>query len=172
VKYNPPQGVQAVSNVVNVSAEPLEVEEEFYKPKPRVDDTEIDITPMIDIVFVLLIFFLVTSKMTAEETPPLPKARHGVVVPAKESVIIIMKRGSGQQAEVKKSDGVLFSTDPEQQSAEIAQYVADGIDAGKKHVIIRAEGTVRHGEIGRVSKAISDSLGEGEVINIAVMEEG
>jgi biopolymer transport protein ExbD len=148
VKYNPPQGVQAVSNVVNVSAEPLEVEEEFYKPKPRVDDTEIDITPMIDIVFLLLIFFLVTSKMTAEETPPLPKA------------------------EVKKSDGSLFSTDPEQQSAEIAQYVADGIDAGKKHVIIRAEGTVRHGEIGRVSKAISESMGEGEVINIAVMEEG
>lgn len=151
----------------------IEVEEEFYKPKPRVDDTEIDITPMIDIVFLLLIFFLVTSKMTAEETPPLPKARHGVVVPAKESIVIVMTRGTGTQAEVKKSDGkVAFAIDPEQQAAEIAQYVADGIDAGKKHVIIRAEGTVRHGEIGRVSKAISDSLGEGEVINIAVMEEG
>lgn len=161
-----------MSTVVSPVTEEIEVEEEFYRPKPRVDDTEIDITPMIDIVFLLLIFFLVTSKMTAEETPPLPKARHGIVVPAKESVVIVMKRGTGSQAEVKKSGGVAFSADPEQQAAEIAQYVADGIDAGKKHVIIRAEGTVRHGEIGRVSKAISDSLGEGEVINIAVMEEG
>jgi biopolymer transport protein ExbD len=161
-----------MSNAVGATEEEVDIEEEFYKPKPRVDDTEIDITPMIDIVFLLLIFFLVTSKMTAEETPPLPKARHGIVVPAKESVVIVMKRGTVTQAEVKKSDGVLFSTDPEQQAAEIAQYVSDGIDAGKKHVIIRAEGTVRHGEIGRVSKAISDSLGEGEVINIAVMEEG
>jgi biopolymer transport protein ExbD len=161
-----------MSTAVSAKDEEVDIEEEFYKPKPRVDDTEIDITPMIDIVFLLLIFFLVTSKMTAEETPPLPKARHGIVVPAKESVVIVMKRGTVTQAEVKKSDGVLFSTDPEQQAAEIAQYVSDGIDAGKKHVIIRAEGTVRHGEIGRVSKAISDSLGEGEVINIAVMEEG
>lgn len=161
-----------MSSTISTADDEIEIEEEFYKPKPRVDDTEMDITPMIDITFLLLIFFLVTSKMTAEETPPLPKARHGIVVPAKESVVIVMTRGTGTQAIVKRSDGALFAEDLEQQAAEIAQYVADGIDAGKRHVIIRAEGTVRHGEIGRVSKAISDSLGEGEVINIAVMEEG
>lgn len=161
-----------MSNVTAPDDDELEIEEEFYKPKPRVDDTEMDITPMIDITFLLLIFFLVTSKMTAEETPPLPKARHGMVVPAKESVIIVMKRGTGGQAEVKKSTGDAFSTDAEQQSAEIVEYVTKGIDAGKRHVIIRAEGTVRHGEINRVCKAISESLGDGEVINIAVMEEG
>jgi biopolymer transport protein ExbD len=161
-----------MSNVPVEIEDEIEVEEEFYKPKPRNDDTEMDITPMIDITFLLLIFFLVTSKMTAESTPDLPRARHGMVVPSKESVIIIVTRGTGTQAEVKRADGSLFSSDLEQQAAEIAEYVASGIDKGKKHVIVKAEGAVRHGEIGRIRKAISESLGEGEVINLAVLEAG
>jgi biopolymer transport protein ExbD len=150
----------------------IEVEEDFLKPRPPSTDDEMDITPMIDITFLLLIFFIVSSKMNAEQAVELPQARHGGVVAAKESVIIIMKRGTGDQAEVLKADGTAFSQDSEQQNAEVAEYVAKGIDAGKKHVIIRAEGSVRHGEIGRVSEAISESLEEGEVINIAVMEQG
>ncbi len=161
----------------NVVAEPvledeIEVEEDFLSPRPASNDDELDITPMIDITFLLLIFFLVSSKMTAEQAVDLPKARHGGVVAGKESVIIIMKRGTGDQAEVQKGDGTGFSADIDQQNAEIADYVAQGIDAGKKHVIIRAESSVRHGEIGRVSEAISESLEEGALINIAVMEQG
>ncbi len=148
-----------------------EVEEDFLRPRPRNNDEELDITPMIDITFLLLIFFLVSSKMNAEQAVDLPKARHGGVIAGKESVIIIMKRGSGDEAEVNKADGSPFSADTEQQNAEIAEYVQQGIDAGKKHVIIRAEGSVRHGEIGRVSAAISESLEEGALINIAVMEQ-
>ncbi|MEZ6137308.1 MAG: biopolymer transporter ExbD [Pirellulaceae bacterium] len=149
----------------------IEVEEDFLKPRPPSADDEMDITPMIDITFLLLIFFIVSSKMNAEQAVELPQARHGGVVAAKESVVIVMKRGTGDLAEVLKADGTAFSPDAEQQNAEIAEYVAQGIDAGKKHVIIRAEGSVRHGEIGRVSEAISESIEEGEVINIAVMEQ-
>lgn len=150
----------------------IEVEEEFLRSRPPNNDDELDITPMIDITFLLLIFFLVSSKMTAEQAVDLPQARHGGVIAAKESVIIVVKRGTGDQAEVLKADATPFSTDVEQQNAEIAEYVQQGIDAGKKHVIIRAEGAVRHGEIGRISEAISESLEEGEMINIAVMEQG
>jgi biopolymer transport protein ExbD len=149
----------------------IEVEEEFVKPRPLSSDDEMDITPMIDITFLLLIFFLVASKMNPEQAVELPQARHGGVVAAKESVVIVMRRGTGERADVLKADGGNFSQDPEQQNIEIAEYVAAGIEAGKKHVIIRAEGSVRHGEIGRVSEAISESLEEGEVINIAVMEQ-
>ncbi len=149
----------------------IEVEEDFLKRKPQVLDEEMDITPMIDITFLLLIFFIVSSKMNAEQAVDLPKARHGGVVAAKESVVVIMKRGTGDQAEVEKSDGTPFSSDIEQQNADIAEYISAGIDDGKKHVIIRAEGSVRHGEIGRVSEAISQAIEEGEMINIAVMEQ-
>lgn len=148
-----------------------EVEEDFLRPRRPSTDDELDITPMIDITFLLLIFFLVSSKLDAEQAVDLPKARHGGVVVGKESVILIMRRGTGDQSEVLRSDGGPFSRDLEQQNEEIAVYVQQGLDAGKKHVIIRAEGSVRHGEVGRVSGAISESMEEGQVINIAVMEQ-
>jgi biopolymer transport protein ExbD len=150
----------------------MEVEEEFYRPRTLRVDSEMDITPMIDITFLLLIFFLVSSRMTAEQTVELPTARHGEVVPVKDSAIIVMRRGSGEIAEVLRFDGSAFSADLELQNAEIAEYVAGQRALGKQHVIIRAEGSVRHGEIGRVSRAISESLEEGDFINIAVMEQG
>ncbi len=154
-----------------IALEDIEVEQDFLTPRPPASDDEMDITPMIDITFLLLIFFLVASKMSAEEAVDLPQARHGGVVAGKESVIILMKRGTGDRAEVLKADATPFSIDTEQQNAEIAEYVQQGIDAGKKHVIIKAEGNVRHGEVGRISEAISESLDEGEVINVAVMEQ-
>jgi biopolymer transport protein ExbD len=153
------------------SVDEMEVEEEFLRSRPPNMDDELDITPMIDITFLLLIFFLVSSKMNAEQAVDLPKARHGSVIAGKQSVILLMKRGTGDQSRVQRSDGSDFSLDLEQQNAEIAEYVQTGLDAGKKHVIIKAEGTVRHGEIGRVSEAISESMEPGEVINIAVMEQ-
>ncbi len=151
--------------------EQLIIEEDFLRPRPPSNDDEMDITPMIDITFLLLIFFLVASRPSAEQAVDLPKARHGGLVAGKESVIIMMRRGTGDQAEVKKGDGSSFSSDTEQQNAEIADYVQQGLDAGKKHVIIRAEGTVRQGEIDRVSSAISEALEEGAIINTAVMEQ-
>lgn len=155
----------------DIRLDDIEVEEDFLTPRPPGTDDELDITPMIDITFLLLIFFLVTSKMNEAAPVALPQARHGSVVAGKEAAIIVMKRGTGELAEVTKGDGGAFSPDPEQQNAEIAEYIQQEIDAGKVQVIIRAEGAVRHGEIGRVSEAIGESIEEGKMINIAVMEQ-
>lgn len=145
-------------------------DEDFLKPrKPNMDD-ELDITPMIDITFLLLIFFIVSSKMNAEQTVDLPKARHGGAISAKESAIILMRRGT-DLAEVVKADGTKFSSDVEQQNAEITDYVQQELDSGKKFVVVKAEGSVRHGEVSRVVSAISESLEDGAMINIAVMEQ-
>lgn len=163
----------SMSQVVVPIADEVELEEETFMPlAPQLNDDEIDITPMIDIVFLLLIFFIVSSKMNAEQAVDLPKARHGGVIAGKEAVIILMKRGTGDQAEVLKSDGTKFPGDLEQQNVEIGEYIQKGIDSGKKHVVIKAEGSVRHGEVNRVTEAISESLNEGDLINIAVMEQG
>jgi hypothetical protein len=94
------------------------------------------------------------------------------VIAGKESVIILIKRGTGEQSEVLKADGTKFTSDIEQQNIDIAEYVQKGLDSGKKHVVIKAEGAVRQGEIKRISGAISESMNEGDVINIAVMEQG
>lgn len=158
--------------IETVREETAEADTEFMPLRKAVMDDEIDITPMIDIVFLLLIFFIVSSKMNAEQAVDLPKARNGSVVAGKESVILLMKRGTGDMAEVLRADGSKFTADIEQQKVDIADYVRKGLDAGKKHVIIKAEGSVRHGEVGRVTEAISESMEQGDVINVAVMEQG
>lgn len=163
--------MSAASEIEPVEELEEELDGPVVLPRPAAMDDEIDITPMIDIVFLLLIFFLVSSKMTGEQYVELPKARHGTVVAAKEAVVLLVKRGAGPQAEVLRADGTAFSSDLEQQAAEVAEYVQQGIDSGKKHVVVRAEGTVRHGEISRLSEAISEAVAEGEFINVAVMEQ-
>ena len=49
----------------------------IFKRKRSLEEAEMDITPMIDCTFLLLIFFLVTSKMKPELAVDLPKAKHG-----------------------------------------------------------------------------------------------
>ena len=49
----------------NLPIEDGEPELVSLPPRPPMDD-EMDITPMIDMTFLLLIFFILTSKMTGE----------------------------------------------------------------------------------------------------------
>ncbi|HBE72167.1 MAG TPA: hypothetical protein DDW52_28870 [Planctomycetaceae bacterium] len=157
----------------DVELDDVVIEEDFVKRKPQDDDEDMDITPMIDITFLLLIFFLVTSKMNEAAPVSLPAARHGNVVAARNSVIVVVKVGAGETALVERADGSAFSSDPEQQGTEIAEYVAQQFDTGdKSSVIVRAEGGVKQVEIGRVSKAIAESLEEGMPINFAIEEQG
>ena len=68
------------------------------KRKPAVD-TELDITPMIDVTFLLLIFFLVASTPNAQTAVELAPARHGDGVSEQSSVIVTIARNeSGDYA--------------------------------------------------------------------------
>lgn len=139
-------------------------------PRPPMDD-EMDITPMIDLTFLLLIFFILTSKMTGEKTYDIPSAKHGTTVPSKACVSVIVSRGSGEVPIVARGDGTLFSDDPEQQSAEISEYVQLELESGRKtEVLIRAEGNVTSGQLNKVKQAIGEVIGEDRLINIAVSE--
>ena len=50
-------------------------------------DAEMDFTPMIDMVFLLLIFFLVASKIDQATSVKLPPARHGWRLPRKTPLL-------------------------------------------------------------------------------------
>ena len=67
--------------------EDLDDRPEPLTPRDSIEDTEIDITPMIDITFLLLIFFIVSSKMDPAANVPLPAATTGVVISVKSSII-------------------------------------------------------------------------------------
>jgi biopolymer transport protein ExbD len=134
-------------------------------------DSEMDITPMIDMTFLLLIFFVLTSKMTGEKSFEIPPAKNGSLVPTKNCVSIIVSRGSGDVPIVANGDGVLFSDDPDQQVAEIGEYVQLELESGRKsEILIRAEGNVTAGQLYKVKQAIAEVLEENKMLHIAVQE--
>ncbi len=133
-------------------------------------DDDMDMTALIDITFLLLIFFIVTSKLANEVTQPLPIARHGQLV-ATDKTIILCIRGGGDATIVTRKDGTLFSVVPDQQAAEIEEYIQQGFNLGNTDVLIRADGSVPNGEINRIKEIVSDNLEEGALISFGVMHE-
>jgi biopolymer transport protein ExbD len=161
------------------SAHYVEPEEEdplsFGRP---VEDAEMDITPMIDIVFLLLIFFIVAGQLNQPSHLDLPPARHGIGVGVKNAAIITVGLGSGADALIylgdgKRDDTLIHSTNPDEQQEAILDYLqVEFENANKEHVLIKAEKGVRHGEVARVSKAIA-SLGNpaSQQLYYAVLED-
>src|SRR5687768_3139081 len=69
-------------------------------------DNDVDMTPMIDCIMLLLIFFMTTSKMNAQGAIPVPEARHGSEADPRKSIMIsIFEAKSGKEAEVVLGDG-------------------------------------------------------------------
>ena len=54
------------------------------------DEEELDITSMIDMTFLLLIFFMVTSVISENAKPALPKSKAGVTEKVDEQVILVL----------------------------------------------------------------------------------
>lgn len=145
------------------------------KSKRRLDDTEMDITPMIDIVFLLLIFFLVASKMDESASVRLPPARYGKAIAEDNSIVVLVRKGSGDQVIVSRRDGRAFSADLAQQEEEIGKYVDAGMtgsppfDRPLQEIIVKAERDVKEGVVNRVAQAIG-KVAETPVLNYAVLE--
>jgi biopolymer transport protein ExbD len=123
-------------------------------PKKRGDDVEMDITPMIDITFLLLIFFLVAAKMDSQKAVGLPDARAGNAVLADQAVTVIIEPNGSDSVFVSDGRGMQFSSDVETQEEEIASFIEEQLDSGKQFVLLKAAKGIRHKEVSRVAKAI------------------
>jgi biopolymer transport protein ExbD len=159
------------------------IPDEFDEPPPglkrrrALEDTEMDITPMIDIVFLLLIFFVVTSKMEPGAGIPLPVATTGAAIVVKQCVIITVGTGDTEdEAKVYKGDGdvpetLIDSSDINALEEELQAYVEEQIalDPRKKTVLIKGAKGVKHKHISRTAKAAARVA---EVVDMAwaVME--
>jgi len=137
------------------------------------EDVEMDITPMIDITFLLLIFFLVCSTPDQQSAIELPAARYGKGVGERESVIITLSDEGVDSAPVYLADGKIQSKrlpdDLEQQREMIRSAVDKGRrQEGKENVLIKADRNVASRDVARVIKAVSAV--EGTKIHLAVLE--
>lgn len=137
--------------------------------KPHQETPEFDITAMVDLVFMMNIYFLVTFITLALAEINLPTASHVQPLDADEAVVFTLL-GSLDGRSVSLSVGGDDSppiTDAEAQRARIAAALDQGMAADKKLVLIKAEKKVRLGELFRI---VTASAGEGLKLHVAVVE--
>ena len=162
-----------MSNVQEPNETPFEEDLGPVLPRRPVKDTaDMDITPMIDITFLLLIFFLVCSTMDQQAGVQLPPARHGIAVDERSSVIITIEpRGVGRPPAVYLEDGTTgtpLDDDHDTQEEMIVEEVEKGVLGGKPNVLVKAAMGVKHGEVSRVAAAAARV--EGIRLHMAVLE--
>jgi biopolymer transport protein ExbD len=152
---------------------PLDEDESSPFAREReVIDSEMDITPMIDCVFLLLIFFIVCSTMDQQSPIELAKARHGKGVSERDSIIISVGSGGVDSAPVYLADDVTGDPVPgdleQQREAIRAAVEKEKRDEGKENVLIKADRNVAHRDVAHVIKAVSQV--EGISLHLAVFE--
>ncbi|MBX9791815.1 MAG: biopolymer transporter ExbD [Pirellulales bacterium] len=141
-------------------------------PRRRlIGDGEADMTPMIDMTFLLLIFFLVTFKATESDLLELPEARHGGAVGKGESVIFSLDRVPGR-AEARvylgEDEKHPLPDDHARQAAEIRAAVESGQASGRPHVLIKADRAVHYRDVSRVAAVVGEV--EGVQLHFAVAD--
>ncbi len=150
-------------------AAPTPVEHEGHAPSglllPRREtdtSTDMDITPMIDITFLLLIFFLVATAMDPQRAIELPEAHYGDGVNPDEAAIITLGYEEGQEAAIFLGNG----KDPQlrvqgpwrQVRQQILQYLEQQLASGEKTtVLIKAERGVNEGIVYRIEQLVGES---------------
>lgn len=153
---------------------------ELPKRKRNPDDGELDITPMIDVTFLLLAFFVVVSKMDPQAAVELPRASYGESIPDKNCVtLILVLDETGEKAEIYKGrsmgkDSIVADGEEEDQEQEIAEYVENelSINPTKTAVLIKAEGDCKTGMVELVKRGVSQSeLARSRRMFIGIEEE-
>lgn len=110
-----------------------------------------DITPMIDVTFLLLIFFMVTSTMESPDALKIPEAKNGLGVDTQKATVITIFNSEGEP-EIFLADGVRDNGPVD--VAEVGPYVES---QGQKTVIIKADRDVPSGFVEDVARAANES---------------
>jgi biopolymer transport protein ExbD len=150
--------------------------EELIARKPDFETPEFDITAMVDLVFMMNIYFLVTF-VSAAVGLNLPAARHVAAFDGDTAVILtIMRSLDGKGATVYiggDTEGEPIS-DPDEQERRIQAAVEQGIKDQKTAVLLKAEKKVRMEDFFRIaSLACAPQGDEGKRLTLhdAVMEK-
>ena len=131
---------------------------------------EFDITAMVDLVFMMNIYFLVTFVTVAMGEISLPAARHVTALDADSAVIFTVTRtldGKSIALHIGDGDKSEAITDNAQQDKRVQETVEQGKIAGKTDVLLKAEKKVRLSDLFRIATAASV---DGLKLHVAVIE--
>jgi len=125
----------------------------------------VDLTSMIDVVFLLLIFFMLTSTMRTQQQVDIPPSVTGTGVdPSTSTIFVVRPPSAGQEGasyaylddQGKEIPIVSDEKDPEKRALDIDKKIEAAIELGvsqdKLKVIINAGQTVRDRDVHRIAK--------------------
>lgn len=139
--------------------------------KQKFDEAHFDITAMIDLVFMMNIFFLVTSIASSMADLDLPPAKHVRAADLDKAIVIsIVSTGEGKPplVQLEAESGTETLPEGSEQDARLTEAIEAGVSAGKTVLLIKAERGILHRDVAHVaSKAAAH---EGLKINLAVLE--
>jgi biopolymer transport protein ExbD len=133
-------------------------------------DARVDMTAMVDLVFMMNIFFLVTTLVTAMAEVNLPAAKHVVAADMQSAVVITVVADGDERVRVYLGDGTKGAPLAEEDRDErIRAAVQEGVGAGKTNVVVKAERDVELRHIAGLAAAATAD--EGIRLYAAVLEK-
>lgn len=113
---------------------------------------DLDMTPMIDVTFLLLIFFMVASTMQGKPDLDVPVAEHAIGVDALGAAVITVFAALS----VAESPRIVLGDvqGPEGDIGDVRRYVEEKSREGIRKFVVKAEGDVPHGIVEEIARAI------------------
>jgi biopolymer transport protein ExbD len=139
-------------------------EDAISQHKKKKSEAELDITPMIDVTFLLLIFFMVTSTMQANKDRDIPTATSGGQVNTVGMLEIVVLAPTSRGADCD----LLLEGKPATQE-EIQAQIQQEATTGEVEVMVMAEGQVPNGVIGEIEALLGEI--EGVTYHFGVQEK-
>ncbi len=144
----------------------------LVKRKSMLDEAKFDITAMIDLVFMMNIFFLVTTVGAALAEMDLPTARHVVAADLDAAVILSITldpNGGGTFLYLGDGEEGEPIANPEDQIKAVRNAVEAAVQAQKTIVLIKAEKNVKLRDLNRIATTASGV--PGIELKLAVIEQ-
>jgi biopolymer transport protein ExbD len=146
-------------------------EDTLVPRKALVDDARFDVTAMVDLVFMMNIFFLVTWAEMARAEIDLPKAAHTTAAAQARSTIFTVVNMNGSAAFFlgDSSTSGAGSIAPAELEQKVTNAVEEGLRDERDIVLIKAECDVKLRDVARLA-SIATSV-KGTQLMLAVIEK-
>src|SRR5258708_6783327 len=126
--------------------------------KRREEEAHFDITAMIDLVFMMNIYFMVTALVTAMAEINLAQASHCTPADKDGAVIIRVMAAAGDGvSQVFLGESDAKPLEPADQEREITAAIETMLAAGHEEVIIKAEHDVAHKDISELMRIANEA---------------
>ena len=121
-----------------------------FTRKPPRSQADLDITPMIDVTFLLLIFFMVSSTMQATPDVEVPPAEYGLGVEKENATVVTVKRpaSGGETGTIELPGGRAATLD------DVRREIESAVQAGRTKAIVRADRETPHGFVQDVIRTV------------------